>query len=374
MTDFKTDFEIILNRIKLEKRKFVVPNFENKIKIGLNGLFPNLNNVDANILFEFTVFIIDLIAFKYHFKKEEEYYNKWTQNNYRDIKGAILLLLPFINDENDGYLLKKLTDLNQLLYAYKEDTIPSSVLDEMREEALRTHFEFGNMGISLIPNNSNQKQNQPILDLYPNGVKLIYKVIYHNFFGLLQTLEIINGKSYVNWVNIVPLNLINYNESDIYKATIEGLAEDLKNDFSTNTISKKIYNYSGLWYGDIYNVFRVRYYEEAKKIKWLLFPYETNEKKLYLINCLDSMFNLTGIINNKFISYDDIEDIDKYEFENNINTVFVNLVIRNSMFGLNTIDFEVIKYLLIYLINNNIKNSSEPIITKFKLKDPDENE
>jgi len=375
MTDFKTDFETILNRIKLEKRKFIVSNFEKKIKIGLEDLFPNLNNVDTNILFEFTVFIIDLISFKYHFKKEEEYYNKWTQNNYRDIKGVILLLLPFINDENNGFLLKKLTDLNQLLYAYKEDAIPSSVLNEIRENALRTHFEFGNMGISLIQNNVKQEQKEPILDLFPNGVKLIYRVMYDNFFGLLQTLEIINGKSYVNWVNIVPLNLINYNESDIYKATKESLVEDLRNQFSANTISKKIYNYSGLWYGDIYNVFRVRYYEEAKKIKWLIFPYETNEKQLYLINCLDSMFNLTGIINNNFTSYDDIEDNDKYEFENNINTVFVNLVIRNSMFGLNTIDFEVIKYLLIYLINNNtINESKEPIITKFKLKDTEETE
>ena len=375
-TDFKTDFETILNRIKLEERKFVVPNFEKKIKIGLKELFPNLNIVDTNILLEFTVFIIDLISFKYHFKKEEEYYNKWTQNNYRDIKGTILLLLPFINDENDGLLLKKLTDLNQLLYAYKESAIPSSVLDEIREDALRTHFEFGNMGISLIPNNVKQGQKEPILDLYPNGVKLIYKVIYDNFFGLLQTLEIINGKSYVNWVNIIPLNLQNYNESDIYKATLESLEKAPQNKPLVNTFVKNLYNYNGLWYGDIYNVLRVRYYEEAKKIKWLIFPYETTEIKLYLINCLDSMFNLTGIINNNFTSYDDIEDNDKYEFENNINTVFVNLVIRNSMFGLKTIDFEVIKYLLIYLINNNntVNKSKELIITKFKLKDHEENE
>jgi hypothetical protein len=370
-----TDFEIILNRIKSLERKFVVPDFEKKIKIGLKGLFPILNDVDTNILLEFTVFIIDLISFKYHFKKETEYYNKWIQNNYRDIKGVILLLLPFINDDNNGYLLNKLTDLNQLLYAYKEQSIPSSVLDEIREEALRTHFEFGNMGISLIPNNMTREQKESILDLYPNGKKLIYTVIYHNFFGLLQTLEIINGKSYVNWVNIVPLNLANYNESAIYKATYDSLVEDSQNSFSTPRFVKKLYDYSGLWYGDIYNVFRVRYYEDAKKIKWLIFPYETNEMKLYLINCLDSMFNLTSIINNNFKSYADIEDIDKYEFENNVNTVFVNLVLGNSMFGLNTIDFEVIKYLLIYLINNtNVKNSERPVITKFKLKDMEETE
>lgn len=379
MTDFKTEFETVINRIKSLERKFVDANFEKKIKIGLNGLFPNLNDIDTNILFEFTVFIIDLISFKYHFKKEQEYYNKWTQNNYRDIKGVILLLLPFINDENNGILLNKLTDLNQLLYAYKEHAIPSSVLDETREEALRTHFEFGNMGLSLIPNNITRGRKDPILDLYPNGLKLIYVVMYHNFFGLLQTLEIINGKSYVNWVNIVPLNLTNYIESDIYKATFDSMAKGSQNSFSTNIFVNNLYNYNGLWYGDIYNVFRVRYYEEAKKIKWLLFPYETNEIKLYLINCLDSMFNLTSIINNSSASYDDIDDIYKYEFENKVNTVFVNLVLGNSMFGLNTIDFEVIKYLLVYLINNNDKavhgkDKKDLVITKFILKDTDENE
>jgi hypothetical protein len=376
MTDFKTDFETVINKMKLTGRKFVVPDFEKKIQIGLKGLFPNLNDTDTNILFEFTVFIIDLISFKYHFKKEQEYYNKWTQNNYRDIKGAILLLLPFINDENNGYLLNKLTDLNQLLYAYKEQAIPSSVLDEMREEALRTHFEFGNMGISLIQNDMYRGQKDPILDLYPNDVKLIYRVMYHNFFGLLQTLEIMNGKSYVNWVNIVPLNLINYIESDIYKATKDSFGESTT--LYTKIFVKNLYDYNGLWYGDIYNVFRVRYYEEAKKIKWLIFPYETNDMKLYLINCLDSMFNLTSIINNSSASYDDIDDIYKYEFENNVNKVLKNLDGGNSMFGLNTIDFEVIKYLLIYLINNNGKaessKSKEPVITKFILKDADENE
>jgi len=378
MTDFKTDFETLLNKIQqrrtLLQNKFVVPDFEKKIKIGLTDLFPNLNSTDTNILFEFTVFIIDLISYKYHFKKEAEYYNKWTQNNYRDIKGAVLLLLPFINDDNNGYLLKKLTDLNQLLYAYKEKSIPSSVLDENREEALRTHFEFGNMGISLIPNTA-KGQVDPILDLYPNGMKLIYRVMYDNFFGLLQTLEIVCGKCYINWVNIVPLNLSNYIDSDIYKATSNSLIKNIPKNFAIGIFQEMLYDYNGLWYGDIYNVFRVRYYEEAKKIKWLIFPYETNDRKLYLINCLDSMFNLTSIINNKFASYDDIDTKDKYEFENNVNTVFVNLVIGNSMFGLNTIDYEVIKYLLIYLINNSmIRNSKEPIIDKFKLKDMEENE
>ena len=66
------------------------------------------------------------------------------------------------------------------------------------------------MGIGLL-----NSRNENLLDLFPNNNKLIYDIIDHNFVGLIKTLEIINGKFYINWVNIVPLNTENYNESKI---------------------------------------------------------------------------------------------------------------------------------------------------------------
>ena len=58
-----------------------------------------------------------MISNKYFFKPEPDYYSKWTQNSERDIKGVILLLLPFIDDKNNGELLKEIVDLNQLFYS-----------------------------------------------------------------------------------------------------------------------------------------------------------------------------------------------------------------------------------------------------------------
>ena len=65
--------------------------------------------------------------------------------------------------------------------------------------------------------------SQNLLELYDNknDEKLIYTIIHHNFIGLLQTLEMINGKTYINWVNISPINLSEYFTSTIFKRTID---------------------------------------------------------------------------------------------------------------------------------------------------------
>jgi hypothetical protein len=99
--------------------------------------------------------------------------------------------------------------------------------------------EYGNMGIGLIKPNTILKftKQDKLLNLYVDNEKLIYKVIHHNFIGLLQTLEITNGKTYINWVNISPLNLSNYRESGIYKATKDKI-EEIKVEIKSKDTNK----------------------------------------------------------------------------------------------------------------------------------------
>ena len=140
---------------------------------------------DKNIISLTTNYIIDVISIKYNINDNYQ----WKQNNYRDLKGAILLLLPFIDDKSNGYLLKKLTDLNQLLYAPNGKHIPKNIEKLCREEIIGTYFEFGNMGIGLIPLHTIPSQqsspSQSALDLYKDGMKTIYHIIYHNFISFL---------------------------------------------------------------------------------------------------------------------------------------------------------------------------------------------
>ena len=384
MDNINTLNDLITHKINKIVLKFVNISLKEKIHSVVRDFFPKLNNEDINILQTLTTFIVDLISFKYHFDKtNQDYKEQWTQNNNRDIKGVILLLLPFIDDKENGYLLKSLQDLNHLLYNTetekdfnKSNFISSSILKLSRDdEEVKNKFKYGNMAIGLLQKFTTQSF---ILNLYNNNEKLIHTIIHNNFSGLLQTLDIMNGKLYINWININPLNLPNYKASQLFKQTKRALR-----NFSTkidiiqktkipnpNKIIKELENenlteYSGLWFGDIYNVFRNKYYEDAKKIKWLLFPYEIIlPKKInntsppekittYLIQGLNKMLDINKIINNKYNSYEDIPETDKDYFINKLNNLIENLLFDKSIIDNIKIDIEILKYTLLYLFSND---------------------
>ena len=246
-----SQYKSLLTHIGNLKLNFINSSLRLTINNVINNFFPNLNQQDNILINILTIFIIDLISNKYGFTQEKEYYKQWEQNNGRDIKGIILLLLPFIDDKYNGYLLNKITDLNQLLYAYPENKIPHNISMMARELVLPTNFEFGNMMIGLIYENME-------VDLYEDNDKLIYKIMFHNMIGLLQTLEIINGKTYINWINTVPLNLLNYKQSYIYRKTNETLKQLNSNNITT-ILRTSLTNYYGLWFGDMYNILRIKY-------------------------------------------------------------------------------------------------------------------
>ena len=88
------------NNIQKLKLYFVNEQFMLIIKTTVTNFFPKLDKDDQNILIILTTFIIDIISMKYGFKTNNNiYYEQWTQNNNRDIKGVILLLLPFIKKQ-----------------------------------------------------------------------------------------------------------------------------------------------------------------------------------------------------------------------------------------------------------------------------------
>lgn len=357
----------LINEINKRDKKFIKSDlFINKIKVTLRDFFPSLNKDDLDVIEVLTIFTIDFISFKYGFDSEkEESYLQWEQNNCGDMKGVILLLLPFIDDKNNSYLLRNMTDLNQFLYSNSNKYIPRNILDLNRDEILSTHFKYGNMGIGLLP--FKPSKDEILLNLYENNEKKIYQVIRDNFYGLLQTLDIINGKSYINWVNIQPLNLNNYHESKISKNTTEYLKGGVEG--IVKSLRGIDLDYNGLWLGDIYNVFRIKYYEEAKKIKWLIFPYEKSENdKKYLINILHELVNLEEIINHESKNYDDLDEEEQIKFKKKIeNTLLTKLN--------DEIHLEVIKYTLIWLINNysdKSKIKKDTLIVKFNLDSADE--
>ena len=352
-------FNVILDHFRNQKYNFINPTLSNNIKNAIQILFPNLNKQDFDVLFLFTENIIEKISNYNYFKKDENYYKQWEQNKYQDIKGVVMILLPFIDDKNNGKLLNELIDLNQYLYTHLKSSIPSDLSLKNRTEILKTDFKFSNMSLGLLSDSSNNN----LLELFEKDgkMKLIYKIIHHNYLGLTRTLQVMNGKYYQNWINIVPIlyknskkkqPTLSFQESELYKKTQEGLnILENKNEHDPN---KKILNkpdeyykfikneYYGLYLGDIYNTIKIKMYDEIKHIKWLIFIIDGK----YIIQYLGDHINFNNFF--KYSNYDDIDIEDKIEFSKFIENIYTFLQTNNSI-------FDLWKQILLFLTNNYSK-------------------
>ena len=334
------DIKPFLDNFRNYKYEFVNEKISEAIKLSVKLLFPNLNSDDSEVLYLFSKKIIEKISlYNYFDNKDEKFIFQWLQNNYRDIKGVILILIPYINDKDNGFLLKSMTDLNQFFYANPTKYIPNNLLNENRKGLLKTDFKFSNMAIGLLSYDSDN-----LLQLYEDNKKLIYRLIINNYSILLKTLQIMNGKYYINWINIVPILLDNYQSSTIYKKTIQGLIDIQPLLNSPDNFQDFFGNYYGLWFGDIYNVIKHRLYEDVKAIKFLIFPYRNaTGQQFYLIQYFRLIFNISLFFN--FESFDDLLLEDKIQFEKSIKLEIIKA-------GNINITFDIWKQIILFLCND----------------------
>jgi hypothetical protein len=174
-----TEFNDIINNInkRIDNR-----DLQFYIKQIIKEWFIVLNMEDIEILSIMGTYLV--LRISKLFMNNKDYLRQLKKNNNQDIKSILLLLLPYINDDKIN-VYGKMQDLNELILTNK--LMPSDYnLD--RNLILNTHFKYTNIGIGLIDSNNEIK-------LYDNEYeKLIYKIMYHNFIGINETLSIINGK------------------------------------------------------------------------------------------------------------------------------------------------------------------------------------
>ena len=243
----------------------------NNIKNVLDPIFPNLNYKEKELIIKYTSQIIKYIACRFCFNLEEEeiYYEQFNQNNFRDIKSVINLLLPYIDDNNGTYVLheqiKTLSDI------------------------AKTNITNINYDRSLA--NTDAIYNYSEIDLYIN-----YNLI-------LDTLNVSSNKLFVNWLNCLPYTLSNYKESLLWKESYYFDFDNNKFNFSDIDIKKLRYDfdYYGIHIYDIYNCCNQFLFQHIFHTKWLLYEklqYE-NEKPLMYIKELTDFFNLELLLNKK---------------------------------------------------------------------------
>ena len=285
----------------------------------------------------------------------------WKENNCRNIKSAVLKILPFIDDKNNFQLYKKINDLNQILIYVNVNEIPDDVNSLTMNESLKSYFPISNFTLGLLGSYKKEK----LKFFNENGERLILDIIHHNFISLLESIKICSSKLYINWINIIPIHIETLFDSEIYKKTIDDYKKisTITDNTSYRNFEK---SYNGLNIADLYNVYRNGYFQNIKNVKWLLFnkiPQDSIQSKpigKYYIQLTDKYFDISDYLENLRYSSLDIDMRNKFV----INFNKFKLLILSNFESL-----EMAKTIIMFLINNynyrNLVNSS--VVEEYKL-------
>ena len=310
---------IRVNFINNNEETPFTPNFVLYIESTVDNIFPSLMTTEKRIVNMMVKSLVTLVFFRFNFETENQYYSKLNENNNQDLVMIILLLFPYMKDDNNYEIhkgLKKISDIgiNKINGKYVTNIqYDRSFFEEKREK----DYEWN------------------LMDLYNN-----YITAFHTIYKCAHHL-------YCNWIQVIPLTLENYQESYIYKETIRtGINDNLKiNTFSIREF-KPTLTYGGLDIRDYYHVFVNDLYYDILPYKWLLYERYDIEKNTDMMY-IQEIFNFFGYI---FTT-------DEEEYENNKNSFinkwdsFVQLARTNDYYKdilyhmLNHFDFKAYKYI-----------------------------
>ncbi len=332
-------FNEFINRYKQKNKLGFNITLYDEINNFIKNWFKKLNNQDLIVLSDLTYFLINHIKNLFNITNIDQY----RKNNYQDTKAILLLLLPYINEEGTN-IYNNISDLNEIVCSKKYiESINSNILKDSINNIIKEYFKFSNFGVGLLNDSHNQ-----LLNLNIDGIKLIYIIIQNNFISLLNTLSMINGKMYINWLNITPI--INYYDSKIYSNT--NLLLDEKN--VDKIVNLDYSNYYGLYIGEFYNIYRNIFYKDIKKIKWLIYPFTFSDRKKYIIQYLNDLFEDNNLI--KYDSWYDLDEITQNKMINKFKNINLNEIMVLNVWT-NIFLFMVNNYTKEKLIDNEIKRN-----------------
>ena len=325
--------------------KFITDDFSSEVKQYIIKLMPKLNSYDVNILFTLTLYMIEDISIKYNFPQKIGY-KQWLKNDGRDIASLCLTLIPYIGDNNYD-IITKLTDI---IYANNEKIIDNNVTNIERSAALKLYFPFSNFTLGLL----NQSTN--LLDLYATGQHTIYHIIELNFIAMLETIKITNGKLYVNWINVIPM--IDYKSTHFYKTSMEEISyiqtAITNNETSSIIADHATMNNNGLWLGDYYNVIANAYFYNFRKIKWVIFCKNINDKHYYMLQYLNKMMDVDAIIHNNDMN--EMTPENKKMFSDSIERWIFNIKNNQPIYVDLEWEFDILKNIFSFMRFNYSKS------------------
>ena len=304
-------YNFIKTKLKI-KNNFII--IEKLISKNLKRYFINLNVSEFNIINKIIVLIIYYISIKFNIANINEFITQLTMNNNKNLYSIFNIIYPYLNDTNGYYNQKNIQSIHDLITnkKYSDNHTVNSykysnyIYDHNKTEITsHTNDDFETLKITI-------KDYDDISDLY-----------YINlYYFLIKTIDKSSYKLYVNWINIFPLTLETYKESNLYKVSYK--YNELKKKFYYNDIeinwhriilnlenetvdidlkytqlyenNFNMFQYSGITVEDIYNTLVQDYYNDIKSIRWLIFEVNNNNKITLMIEIVDEIFSINNML------------------------------------------------------------------------------
>ena len=371
---------MIYNFLNLDRKLYINNLIRNKILI-------NLVRKEYNDLIEYLYLIIEYITIRFEINKIDYniFWHQLTQNNNRDLIAFFNLLLPFIDDKEGTF------ELHKQIYNLSDISTKFDPKKDANNESINKY---------LI---SNIQYNLYLDTEYHFSIV----EILHNVLLLIDTIDHISNKLFVNWLNVIPITLHNYMETSLYNNSIKLISNE-HNSFEINNISvnsrliqttgllliktyfapsnnlmyatpellKNIYKlqdesnnfnsdilseHKGISISDIFNTIYYDLFEDILHIKWLIYQYtfdDYNHDQIF-IEILNENIAIPGLYMND--KWDELNIEQQLLFISKWN-IFKNLVITNNNIAYNNLLLNII----IFMERNY--NKMESIVNRFKYK------
>lgn len=263
----------------MRKYNFVTPSLEREISVNaLDKTFPMLKTEHKTELLKYVIDIIDVIAIKFNFKMGEEtrrkYERQLKQNDYRDTKGLLLLLLPYIDDPT-GASKERIKSLDEI-YKERKKSDKKKNINECEPKYKYSNIQYGRC---VRQRKGGNKERE---------FEMLH--VKQNYILLKQTIQIVANKLYVNWLDVRPMDIKTIYETELYKKTWEVFINKRKlprwnpaQDEEKEPRNEEGREYGGLYVGDIYNVIANNMFHQIKNVKWLLYDTTGEESYPYVI-------------------------------------------------------------------------------------------
>jgi hypothetical protein len=348
----------------------------------INELYPNLIQKHKNILLDYSTRIFQILFYLYIDNLDEnKFIYELAQNNFECMKWIVTFLLPYIN-----------IDIGNTSEIVSFDDIYKKKLRDIDVNRDSPDYKFSNIQYGRYMFDTNDK----IIELEFNE-----EHIKHNYVLLIDSIIKSSHKMYVNWIDVLPysLNHLLNGKPKLYLNTKQkfrnGLLEDIDllklSDIKNTSYDIMMTQLNSLCIDDIYNTIRNYFYEDIRKVKYLIYDIVAKSDDqttlipaVYLLHQVftDGEFILFNEIL-KMNKYEDLSDHNKLLFDNKIKLIINNLKnnddydLSDNLF-IDKTSFSrlfrsiVMSFDLFYRNNDTILKTYIPIKQDFLNKDLDE--